>query len=208
MSIASPQSLSDRDLVTRAQSGDSLALNTLIASIRPAVLRYCRSRLTTYAGGWHAADDAAQETCAAVVHVLPNYQPQGGTPFKAFVYAIAANKVADAQRRFSRSAICVEDIPDHSEPSPTPEEQAIISAGFEAVHELLDQLPERTRELLLLRAAGTSADVVGGKLGMSANAVRVAQHRAVAKLRHLIELSDGHREFFTNSSSYGSCSAA
>ena len=208
MSFASPYSLSDDDLVIRAQSGDPLALNTLIASVRPAILRYCRSRLATYAGGWHAADDAAQETCAAVVHVLPNYQPQGGAPFKAFVYAIAANKVADAQRRFSRSAICVEDIPDRTEPSSTPEEQAVISAGFEAVHDLLGQLPERMRELLLLRAAGASAHAVGGRLGMSANAVRVAQHRAVAKLRDLIELSDEHREFFTNSSSYNSCSAA
>ena len=31
---------------------------------------------------------------------------------------------------------------------------------------------------------------------MTANAVRVAQHRAAAKLRQLIELSDEHRDFF------------
>jgi RNA polymerase sigma-70 factor (ECF subfamily) len=197
--IASSHFLSDSELVTCAQSGDPSAVNALIASVRPAVLRYCRSRLTSYGGGWHAADDAAQETCVAVVQVLPNYQPRGGAPFTAFVYAIAANKVADAQRRFSRSAICVEDVPDRVEPAPTPEEQAVISARADAVHQLLDQLPERMRELLLLRAAGASADVVGDKLGMSANAVRVAQHRAVAKLRHLIELSDEHREFLDSS---------
>jgi len=164
LSIDISHVLSENELVCRAQSGDSLALDALIASVRPLVLRYCRSRLATYAGGRDAADDAAQETCAALVQVLPTYQNQG-RPFVAFVYAIAANKVADAQRRFGRSAICVEDFPDQIEPSPTPEEQAITSARFEAVHELLDRMPERMRDVLLLRAAGASAELVGGQLG-------------------------------------------
>ena len=62
--------------------------------------------------------------------------------------------------------------------------------------QLLDRLPLRMREVLMLRAAGLSADVVGERLGMSANAVRVAQHRAGAKLRALIEESEEHRETF------------
>jgi RNA polymerase sigma-70 factor (ECF subfamily) len=189
------QQTTDRELVTQAQSGDRQALNALISAVRPRVLRFCRARLNSYPGGWDAADDAAQETCAAVVHVLPSYRQQGA-PFIAFVYAIAANKVVDAQRRFSRSAICVEDLPDQIESSPTPEEQAITSAGYQAVKALLDRLPVRMREVLILRAAGASADVVGERLGMSANAVRVAQHRAVAKLRLLIDLSDEHRDLF------------
>ena len=128
-------------------------------------------------------------------YVLPGYQHQGA-PFMAFVYAIAANKVADAQRRHSRSAICVDELPDQTEPSLTPEEQAITTAGYQAIKVLLEQLPERMREVLVLRATGASADLVGEKLGMTANAVRVAQHRAVVKLRQLIERSDEHREFF------------
>jgi RNA polymerase sigma-70 factor (ECF subfamily) len=189
---------SDSELVIRSQAGDPQALNALIASVRPAVLRYCRSRLATYAGGLDAADDVAQETCAAVVRVLPSYQRQGA-PFAAFVYAIAANKVADAQRGFSRSAICVEDLPDRAEPSATPEEHAITTASFAAARELLVQLPGRMREVLVLRAGGASAEAVGNRLGMSANAVRVAQHRAVARLRGLIEASEEHREFFDSS---------
>jgi RNA polymerase sigma-70 factor (ECF subfamily) len=48
----------------------------------------------------------------------------------------------------------------------------------------------------MLGAAGASAELVGGQLGMSANAVRVAQHRAITKLRQLIEGSNEHRELF------------
>jgi RNA polymerase sigma-70 factor (ECF subfamily) len=52
------------------------------------------------------------------------------------------------------------------------------------------------RDVLLLRAAGASAEAVGDQLGMSANAVRVAQYRAAARLRQLIESCEEHREFF------------
>ena len=187
--------LSDPELLACAQAGDEDALDLLIAALRPRVVGYCRSRLSTYAGGWDAADDAAQETCVAVVQGLPTYQHQG-PPFITFVYAIAARKVADIQRRFGRSAIYVDHVPEQTEPSPTPEEQAINAAARSAVMALVDQLPERTREILLLRASGASADAVGQELGMTPNAVRVSQHRGLSRLRQLIERSEEHRDLF------------
>lgn len=187
--------LSDHTLVTDAQAGDPQALDRLISAVRPAVLRYCRSRLASYSGGLDAADDVAQETCVALMRVLPRYRNQGA-PFGAFVYAIASHKVADAQRRFSRSAMLVDEIPEQTEPSPTPEEMVVAAVDVRAARQLLDRLPLRMREVLMLRAGGLSADVVGERLGMSANAVRVAQHRAGLKLRQLIEASEEHRETF------------
>ena len=178
-----------------AQAGDPAAVDELISAVRPAVYKYCRSRLSSYAGGAEAADDVAQETCVAVLNVLPRYERQGA-PFAAFVYAIASNKVADAQRGFRRSAVLVDELPDQVDPSQTPEERVISSASVQATNELLALLPERTRQVLLLRANGYAADVVGEQLGMTANAVRVAQHRGVIKLRLLIEGSEKHRELF------------
>ena len=64
-------------------------------------------------------------------------------------------------------------------------------------------MPERMRDVLLLRAAGASAELVGHQLGMSANAVRVAQHRATTKLRQLIEGSEEHRELFDSTAFEG-----
>ncbi len=194
MAIESQQQF-DTELVARAQGGDLAALDTLIGAVRPAVLRYCRARLMTYAGGTEAADDVAQETCVAVVKVLPRYERQGA-PFAAFVFAIAANKVADAQRGFRRSAVLVDEMPDQTEPSPTPEEQVMSSASVGAAHRLLSRLPDKTRQVLLLRANGLSADAVGKRMGMTANAVRVAQHRGVARLRLMVEDSEEQRELF------------
>jgi len=53
-------------------------------------------------------------------------------------------------------------------------------------HALLARLPDAQREVVLLRvAAGLSAEEAGAVLGMSPGAVRVAQHRALTKLRAL-----------------------
>jgi RNA polymerase sigma-70 factor (ECF subfamily) len=188
--------LSDHDLVAEAQAGDPVALDRLIAAVRPVAFRYCRSRLATYAGGLDAADDAAQETCVAVLRALPRYRREGAAPFAAFVYAIASNKVADTQRRFGRSAVLVDEFPEQTEPSLNPEEQAIAAVDVATAGRLLALLPTRMREVLLHRSAGLSAEVVGEHLDMSPNAVRVTQHRAILKLRQLIEESDEHREVF------------
>lgn len=189
--------MADERLVAEAQAGDQDALELLISAVRPAVLRYCRARLGTYAGGMDAADDAAQETCVALIRVLPRYQRQGA-PFAALVYAVAAHKVADVQRRFGRSALLVDELPDRAEPSPTPEEHVIAAVDQQSAHRLLERLSPRMRQVLLLRADGASADRVGDQLGMSANAVRVTQHRAAAKVRQLLEESDEHRELFAS----------
>jgi len=190
-----PSGKFDHELVAKAQEGDQGALQELISAVRPVVFRYCRSRLASYAGGLDAADDVAQETCVAVLKVLPRYERQG-PPFEAFVYAIASNKVADAQRGFRRSAVLVDEFPERTEPSPTPEERVISSASVRVANELLARLPDKTRQVLLLRAVGLSADLVGQRLGMTANAVRVAQHRGVTRLRQMIEDSEEYRELF------------
>ena len=189
--------LSDHDLVAQAQTGDPLALNTLITAARVAVFRYCRSRLATYSGGVDVAEDVTQETCVALVDVLPRYQRQGA-PFAAFVYAIAANKIADAQRRYGRSLVSGEEVPDLVEPAPTPEEQVLISADVDAALELVGRLPERMRQVLRLRAMGLSVEAVAGTTGLSPSAVRVTHHRATAKLRELIAASEEHRERFAS----------
>lgn len=187
--------LSDDDVLADAQIGDTIALDRLIAAVRCAVFSYSRSRLGTYAGGLDAAEDVAQETCVAIIAVLPKYRSQG-PPFAALVYAIAANKVADVQRRFRRAALLVDVLPEQTEPSLNPEERVIAADDVRVANELLSLLPPRMRTVLVMRASGLSAEVIGQRLDMSANAVRVTQHRASAKLRRLAEDSEHHREIF------------
>jgi RNA polymerase sigma-70 factor (ECF subfamily) len=175
--------VSMHDLTAQAVGGQPAAIDSLLRQFRPMVLRYCRARLGRISGHHHAADDVAQEVCIALVSALPRYQDMG-RPFASFVYGIASHKVADAMRSAANLAIPTEDLPDEADDRPGPEETAVAYLEAERVRALLRRLPRQQRELLVLRVlAGLSAQETGNELGMSAGAVRVAQHRALARLR-------------------------
>lgn len=171
------------DVTEQAMRGQPAAIDTLLRQIRPMVVRYCRARLGRISGHYHAADDVAQEVCIAVLSALPRYRDMG-RPFASFVFGIASHKVADAMRNAARMAVPTEDLPDGPDNGPGPEETAFAYLEAERARALLARLPAHQRELLVLRVlSGMSAQETGHALGMSAGAVRVAQHRALARLR-------------------------
>ncbi|HZC60483.1 MAG TPA: RNA polymerase sigma factor ShbA [Streptosporangiaceae bacterium] len=168
-----------------AVRGHPGAVEALLERIRPMVMRYCRARLGRITGQYYVADDVAQEVCLAVLAALPRYRDMG-RPFTSFVFGIASHKVADAVRTASRLAVPFEDLPDGPDERPGPEETVVAYIEAERTRALLARLPYHLRELLILRVVtGLSAEETGNVLGMSAGAVRVAQHRALARLRVL-----------------------
>ena len=172
-----------RDLTTLAAGGQPAAIESLLRQIHPMVVRYCRARLGHISGHYQVADDVAQEVCIAVLSALPRYRDMG-RPFASFVFGIASHKVADARRNAARLAIPTEDLPDGPDDRPGPEETVVAYIEAERARALLARLPVHQRELLVLRVlSGMSAQETGNVLGMSAGAVRVAQHRALARLR-------------------------
>jgi RNA polymerase sigma-70 factor, ECF subfamily len=179
-------------LVRRAVEGDEQATHDLLAHVHPLALRYCRRRLTRLPGdARHFVDDLAQEVCIAVLCALPRYRDTG-KPFEAFVVAIAQHKVADLQRAAMRgpgsTAVPSDEMPEQPDDSLGPEERALLSSDAAWAKKLLANLPEHQRELVLLRVAvGLTAEETGEMLGMSPGAVRVAQHRALSRLRALAE---------------------
>jgi RNA polymerase sigma-70 factor (ECF subfamily) len=181
----------EQELVDRALRADPDATAALLAQLRPGLVRYCRARLGRVGGAYTTADDVAQEVCLALLRAMPRYRDQG-RPFTAFVYGIAAHKVADAQRAAVRDAgpAPFETLDDalarRPDAAPGPEQQAVSTDLARRLSGLLAQLPEQQREIVVLRVAvGLSAEEVGAIVGMSAPAVRVAQSRALARLRTL-----------------------
>ena len=174
------------DLVPAAVQGDRRALQRIIAIIHPRVLRYARARIG--GGRMPTPEDVAQEICLAVATSIGRYNDTG-RPFMAFVYGIAFNKVADAHRSMARDKLSpVEDVPDTEVATITPEDAAMVSAGSNTVRALLDSLNEKARDIVILRVfVGLSAEETAQVMGSTPGAVRVAQHRALAKLRGQLE---------------------
>jgi RNA polymerase sigma-70 factor (ECF subfamily) len=174
-------------LVGAAINGERYAVEVLLRRIRPLVVRYCRSRVGGQEKSFASADDVAQEVCLAVLTALPSYRDQG-RPFLAFVYGIAAHKVADAHRSAARNrAEPVEEVPDTPDLADGPEAQLMQAEFADKMTHLLDMLPEKQREILRLRiVVGLSAEETAEAVGSTPGAVRVAQHRALGRLRGVL----------------------
>jgi RNA polymerase sigma-70 factor (ECF subfamily) len=154
-----------------------------LAELRPGLLRYCRSRLSDR----ELAEDTTQEVLLAAMTALPRVDERQ-YPLVALVFGIAAHKVADAWRARARCrSFPAPEVPEQQDTAAGPEDLALQAEAARHAMRLLDTLPRNQRELLLLRvAAGLSAEEAGAVLGMTAGAVRVAQHRALHRLRSFV----------------------
>ena len=176
-------------LVPDAVAGDTAVVQRIINLIHAPVVRYCRARVPQWR--YPTAEDIAQEVCLAVARALPGYADRG-LPFMAFVYRVAANNIVDALRSQSRDqAVPTEDVPDTEVTENTPESSAIVRDACNEIAGLLDILSDKARDIIILRVfEGYSAEETARILGTSAGAVRVAQFRALAKLREQLAAQD------------------
>uniref|UniRef100_UPI0039BF64DC RNA polymerase sigma factor ShbA n=1 Tax=Lentzea alba TaxID=2714351 RepID=UPI0039BF64DC len=178
------------DDVSAAAAGDHRARARLFAHLYPLITRYCRARI-----GMHLrdmADDVVQESLMSVLQALPKYRVTGSS-FLAFAYGIAAHKVADARRRLARNRTDpVNDVPDMAWDGVGPEQHALRSELSARMGTLLGELSEWQREILILRiVVGLSGKETAEAIGSTSGAVRVAQHRALSKLRAAIAVEQG-----------------
>jgi RNA polymerase sigma-70 factor (ECF subfamily) len=170
-------------LVDRAKSGDRRATEQLVELLRPRVFRYVLAKVLDP----HLADDVTQEVTVTMLTSLPRHVEQG-RPFTAWVFGIAANKISESRRATSRRRDSVYDaLPDVAGDETWQPETAVVRLETAAhVASLLELLPPQQAEIVRLRvAAGLSAEETAEVLGMTAGAVRVAQHRALSRLRSM-----------------------
>jgi len=174
-------------LIGDAVNGKPHAVEGVLRRIRPLVVRYCRARVGGQEKTFASADDVAQEVCLAVLTALPSYRDQG-RPFLAFVYGIASHKVADAHRSSARNrSEPVSEVPDIPDLADGPEAQAMLGEFTGRMTKLMETLPEKQREIVRLRVmVGLSAEETAEAVGSTPGAVRVAQHRALGKLRSVL----------------------
>lgn len=171
-------------LAHAAAGGDRRALERLLAAVTPVMVRYCRARTGGRPVGLQTPEDIAQEIGMAICTALPRYR-LGDTPFMAFAYGIAGNKVADAFRAAGRDRSSPTDtIPESADPGADPEHIVVSDDLFARARVLIERLAPQHREILVLRIAlQFSAEETARIIGSTPGAVRVAQHRALNRLR-------------------------
>lgn len=130
-------------------------------------------------GDGYAAEDIASETFERALRYRDSFDPRRGDP-ASWLIGIARRCIADAALR--------RDLPTDELPEIAiegHEEGAVRRIELAAAVAHLD---ERDRELVALRFGGDlTARQIGELLDMRTNAVEVALHRALAKLRAILD---------------------
>jgi RNA polymerase sigma-70 factor (ECF subfamily) len=165
-------------VVARARQGDASAWEELYRRAYPGLLAYARRRLDA-----ESARDAVSETMARAVSSIDRFA-WNGVGFDAWLFGILRHVVIDAQRALTERAIPADVSPD----SPGPLDHLLGAEEAKAVRAAFRRLGEADQEVLELRVvAQLSADEVGEVLGKKPGAVRMAQARALERLRALME---------------------
>jgi RNA polymerase sigma-70 factor, ECF subfamily len=153
-----------------------------------ALYRRYVDRVYSYAfyqlGDHHDAEDATERTFLAALRAIRSYRDEGAT-FRAWLFRIARNTIANAHRTRSRRRVepmtAVEHEPHALDADPAG--LAVRAEDARRVRAALEQLPDDRRQVILLRFVdGLSAREAGLVLDRSEGAVRVLLHRALRDL--------------------------
>lgn len=177
-----------KDLTGAARREDDEALDRALQ--RAWGLVYARVRARGVRDP-HDAEELTQEVFVRVLARIGASEPDGPV-VREYLVRAAEHLVTDRQRRFTRrggsDAVAESPPPDLAEASPSAEDTAIIRADHEAVVAALGRLPDLQRRVLRMRIVDElSAEAVGAIIGKSAAAVRQIQHRALTRLRELLD---------------------
>ncbi len=181
----------DRDLVTRAQSGDVSAFDELFVLYRKRLRQACLGRL----GDPEEAEDVAQEAFARAWRALPGFN--GERKFYSWLAVIAANLCTDVLRRrsvSSRFSVEVGDL-ELASPDDSGEDLIVVAAERELAKRALRCLPQRQKRLIQLREqSGWSYDEIAHHEGLSSNSIETLMSRARQALkREFARLSEVDR---------------
>ncbi len=181
----------DRELVSLFRAGNSQAVEVLINRHKSKVYTYILFVVKNEC----LAEDIFQDTFIKVINSLKQgkYNEQG--VFVSWVVRIAHNLVIDHFRKIKKLPTISNDVNDEIDmfnsqkfADITIEDQIIQESISDKIRQLIDQLPEEQREVVLLRHFGDlSFKEIADLTGVSINTALGRMRYALINLRRLIE---------------------
>jgi RNA polymerase sigma-70 factor (ECF subfamily) len=166
----------DSALIERVAVGDREAFEELYRRFARPVLGMALRML----GDRGRAEDATQETFAAVWRSARSYRSERGTG-SAWLYAVARHAIIDRSRQ--RREPVAETVPEEVSSDDGPAEQAEASWLTWRVHSALEQLPERERVVVELAYwSGLSQSEIASYLDVPLGTVKTRTRTAVSRL--------------------------
>jgi RNA polymerase sigma-70 factor (ECF subfamily) len=171
----------EKVLVEAARLGDRAAFGQLYDHYLPKIYgRVCALVPLT------DAEDVTQEVFISVARSIGNFG--GRSAFSTWMHSIVKRRVADYYRRIARQTLQVpmdDDCGVSADPPPITIEEELI------IKQVLYTLPERQREVILLRLVeGLPFAQVASRLGVKVGAAKVRFYRAIRACRERLAEAD------------------
>ena len=164
---------SDEELMAAIARGEERALAALVARHAERLHAF----LVRVTGSRDDADDLLQDAWIRVARGAPTFDPHRRA--RPWLYGIAANLARDLQRRRSVRLRAAYEL--RSEPAPAAPLRPLDRIDL---RERLARLPERLREVLVLRFYGDLDEAeLGEALGIPKGTVKSRLHGAIRALR-------------------------
>ena len=137
-------------------------------------------------GDHHDAEDVTERTFLAALAAIEGFRDEGAS-FRAWLFRIAHNEVANALRRRRRHRAAQLDALAEPVVDDDPARHVARAEETRRLRGALEALPDDRRQVVVLRFVdGLSAAEIGAVLGRSEGAVRVLQHRALRQMAELL----------------------
>jgi RNA polymerase sigma-70 factor (ECF subfamily) len=163
-------------LMLRYQQGDAVAVEELVRSISPFLLRF----FATWDDSRGESEDLLQECWMRIHRSRHTYRP--AEPLLPWVFAIARHTRLDGYRRRRRRQS--KEIPISNVPEMPASLGRSAAIEISEIHFLLESLPENQREvILMLKVSGMSLEEVARATSSTVGAIKQRAHRAYEKLR-------------------------
>jgi len=167
------------ELLTKASAGDDVALNTLCRELGPPIRKYFWRRFQN--------PDIAEELCQETfIRFLKNFSNiRDRMSLRGFIIKIAIHVSQDYLRkkyRHPEESLEVDDVTSVEDPAEG------ISRRLD-LQKALEQLPEQSRRILLMRADGYKYEEISAQTDLSVSGVKMQVKRNLAKLRSALNVT-------------------
>ncbi len=188
--LEKPRPDREKSLIEGAQNGVAEDFGALYDLYAHRIYRFVFLKT----GSVSDAEDLTHEVFLAAWRTVKGYR-MGGTPFTSWLYRIASNRVIDWYRTQKKNLSLDEIMAGGSLPV------ELVSAGgaglmkalahkfeFQAVMGALRSLSDDQQDVIIMRYVDDlTPEETGEAMGKTAGAVRLIQHRAIRRLKKIIE---------------------
>jgi RNA polymerase sigma factor (sigma-70 family) len=182
------------DLVERAKTGDSAALNELFVRYLPPLRRWASGRLPRWTRDLMDTDDLVQETVLRAVKRIDRFEARHEGALQAYLRQAVVNRIRDEVRRAKRAPMSEVLDDNAADVAASPLENAIGAQALECYEAALGRLRPEERHAIVARVEmdGSYQEVARALGKPSADAARMAVSRALLRLAK--EMKDMNRE--------------